>query len=232
CMTAGWWRREAFGAVSVRRRACAIPYTALVAAMEATPRGSFVPVEWHRWTWSQRAVPIECGEVIEGCDLQATVIDALQIGSSHRVLEIGTGSGYTAAVMSRLAAKVITLDRYKTLIEDARIRHDALGLKNIFAMQANGAEVVEDGPYDRIVAWAAFEEPPRRFAEFLTSGGVLVAPVGPGEGVQMIQQFVKTGSRFERTDLMPARLQPLAKGKIGRASCRERWDSIAARRAR
>jgi len=211
-MTVGEGDREGFAAFMLRMRARGINNSELFAAMEATPRGSFVPVEWHRWTWSQRSVPIECGEVIEGCDLQATVIDALQIGSSHRVLEIGTGSGYTAAVMSRLAAKVITLDRYKTLIEDARIRHDALGLKNIVAMQANGAEVVEDGPYDRIVAWAAFEEPPRRFAEFLTSGGVLVAPVGPGEGVQMIQQFVKTGSRFERTDLMPARLQPLAKG--------------------
>jgi len=204
--------REGFAAFMLRMRARGIGSNELFAAMEATPRGSFVPVEWHAWTWSQRSVPIDCEEVIEGCDLQATVINALEIGSGHRVLEIGTGSGYTAAVMSRLANKVISIDRYKTLVEDARIRHEALGLKNVVTQQANGAEAVEDGPYDRIVAWAAFEEPPRRFAEFLTSGGILVAPVGPAEDVQMIQKFVKTGSRFERTDLMPARLQPLAKG--------------------
>lgn len=211
-MSGGAGDREGFAAFMLRMRARGIGGNELFSAMESTPRGSFVPVEWHGWIWSQRSVPIECGEVIEGCDLQATVINALEIGSSHRVLEIGTGSGYTAAVMSRLASRVLSLDRYRTLVENARIRHEALGLKNVITRQENGAEGIDDGPCDRIVSWAAFEEPPRRFAEFLTGGGILVAPVGPAEGVQMIQKFVKTGSRFERTDLMPARVQPLAKG--------------------
>src|SRR5690606_11268210 len=123
-----------------------------------------------------------------GCDLQAVVLDALNVGPNHKVLEIGTGSGYTAAVLSRLAAKVVSIDRYKRLIEDARVRHEALGLKNILCRQGNGLDPVEDSPFDRIVAWAAFEEPPRRFAEMLTSGGVLVAPVGPGDDVQMLQK--------------------------------------------
>ena len=98
------------------------------------------------------------------------------------------------------------------LIEDARVRHEALGINNIVMRQANGLDAIEDGPFDRIVAWAAFEEHPRRFADLLTSGGILVAPVGPGDGEQMLQKFVKMGSRFERTDLMPVRMQPLAKG--------------------
>lgn len=211
-MTGGDMDREGFAAFMLRMRARGIGGSELFSAIEATPRGTFVPAEWHRWTWSQRSVPIECGEVIEGCDLQATVLHALEIGSGHRVLEIGTGSGYTAAVMSRLAARVISLDRYQTLVDNARIRHEGLGLKNVITHKADGAAGVEDGPYDRIVVWAAFEEPPRRFAEFLTSGGILIAPVGPAEEVQLIQKFVKTGSRFERTDIMPARMQPLAKG--------------------
>jgi protein-L-isoaspartate(D-aspartate) O-methyltransferase len=204
--------REGFAAFMLRMRARGVINNALFSAMEATPRGSFVPVEWHAWTWSHRSVPIDCGESIEGCDLQAVVMDALSVGPSHKVLEIGTGSGYSAAVLSRLASKVVSLDRYKRLIEDARMRHDALGLKNVICRQGNGLDPVEDSPFDRIVAWAAFEEPPRRYAEMLTSGGVLVAPVGPGDDVQILQKFVKTGSRFERTDLMPVRMQPLAKG--------------------
>lgn len=211
-MTERVGEREGFAAFMLRVRARGIMNNTLFAAMESIPRGSFVPVEWHAWTWSHRSVPIDCGETVEGCDLQAVVLDALNVGPNHKVLEIGTGSGYTAAVLSRLAAKVVSIDRYKRLIEDARVRHEALGLKNILCRQGNGLDPVEDSPFDRIVAWAAFEEPPRRFAEMLTSGGVLVAPVGPGDDVQMLQKFVKMGSRFERTDLMPVRMQPLAKG--------------------
>ncbi|GAA4534495.1 protein-L-isoaspartate(D-aspartate) O-methyltransferase [Chelativorans composti] len=204
--------REGFAAFMLRMRARGILNNPLFAAMEAIPRGSFVPVEWHNWTWSHRSVPIDCGEVIEGCDLQGVVLDALELGPGHKVLEIGSGSGYTAAVMSRLVSKVVSIDRYKRLIEDARVRHEALGINNIVMRQANGLDAIEDGPFDRIVAWAAFEEHPRRFADLLTSGGILVAPVGPGDGEQMLQKFVKMGSRFERTDLMPVRMQPLAKG--------------------
>ncbi|WP_159585867.1 protein-L-isoaspartate(D-aspartate) O-methyltransferase [Chelativorans xinjiangense] len=204
--------REGFAAFMLRCRARGIASNALFAAMEATPRAGFVPAEWQKWTWSNRTVPIECGETLEACDLQAAVIDALDLQPGVRVLEIGTGSGYTAAVMAKLAERVLTVDRYKTLVEQAHLRHEAFGLENIIVRQEDGLNGVADSPFDRIVAWAAFEEPPRRFVDLLTSGGIMVAPVGPAEDVQVMARFQKIGSRFERSDLEPVRLQPLIKG--------------------
>lgn len=204
--------REGFAAFLLRMRARGIDSGALFSAMEATPRGGFVPAEWKNAVWSNRTVPIECGETLEPCDLQALVIHALEPTPRARVLEIGTGSGYTAAVMARLAARVLTVDRYKTLVERAGQRHEAFGLENVAAHQADGMESMTEGPFDRIAVWAAFAEPPRHFVDYLTSGGIMVAPVGPPDGVQMMTKFVKLGSRFERTELEPVRLQPLVKG--------------------
>ncbi|MCT8997126.1 protein-L-isoaspartate(D-aspartate) O-methyltransferase [Chelativorans intermedius] len=211
-MTATDDEREGFAAFMLRCRARGIGSNALFAAMEATPRSGFVPAEWRKWAWSQRTVPIECGETLEGCDLQATVIEALELKPGLRVWEIGTGSGYTAAVMARLAERVVTIDRYRTLVEQAQLRHEGFGLENIVARQADGLEGPADGPFDRIVVWAAFEEPPRHFVDYLVSGGIMVAPVGPAEDVQTMTKFVKVGSRFERTVLEPVRLQPLTRG--------------------
>jgi len=211
-MTAAGGEREGFAAFMLRMRARGIDSKELFAAMEATPRGGFVPAEWTGCVWSNRTVPIECGETLEACDLHGTVIHALDLKPGLRVLEIGTGSGYTAAVMARMVERVLTIDRYRTLSEQAQQRHQAFGLSNVIVRQGDGTEGAPDGPFDRIVVWAAFEEPPRHFVEFLASGGIMVAPVGPAEDVQMMMRFVKVGSRFERTDLEPVRLQPLVKG--------------------
>ncbi|WP_173931517.1 protein-L-isoaspartate(D-aspartate) O-methyltransferase [Chelativorans sp. Marseille-P2723] len=211
-MSMGEEEREGFAAFILRMRALGVSSKELLSGFEAIPRSAFIAPEWKNFAWSNRSVPIECGETLEPCDLDGIVIDALGLAPNVRVLEVGTGTGYTAAVMSRLAERVLSFDRYKTLIENASQRHDALGLSNISLRQADGSEGPGEGPFDRIVVWAAFEEAPRRFVEFLTSGGVLVAPVGPGDGVQTMARFVKVGSRFERTDLVPVRLQPLAKG--------------------
>jgi protein-L-isoaspartate(D-aspartate) O-methyltransferase len=205
--------REGFAAFLLRLRALGAPPKELLAALEATPRKGFIPAQWQAVAWSDRMVPIECGEAIEGADLQAAVIAALQIESGHRVLEVGTGSGFTAAVMGRLAARVTTVDRYKTLVELARQRFEALQLSNVFVRQADGSNGLPgDGPFDRIVAWAAFEGLPRPFVDQLSSGGIMIAPIGPAEDVQVLARLTKVGSRFERDDIARVRLQPVAKG--------------------
>src|SRR5690606_7941671 len=110
----------------------------LLSVMEATPRKSFVPLQWRDHVWSNRMVPIECGETLEPCDLQAAALAALDVGPEHRVLEIGTGSGYTAALLSRLANRVLSLERYRTLAEQARLRLENLGIDNVVVRQADG----------------------------------------------------------------------------------------------
>lgn len=205
--------REAFAAFLLRLRSKGIVAKELVAAFEATPRRTFLPSRWQSAVWSERMAPIECGEAIEGADLQATVIAALELSNGHRVLEVGTGSGFTAAVMGRLAARVITLERYKTLAEQARQRFERLALANVVGRHADGAVGLPgEGPFDRIVAWAAFDSLPRPFVDQLSSGGIMITPIGSGEGEQVLAKLTKVGSRFERVDIASVRLQPIVKG--------------------
>jgi protein-L-isoaspartate(D-aspartate) O-methyltransferase len=205
--------REGFAAFLLRLRGRGIVHKEMIAAFEATPRRGFLSNLHHDVAWLDRMLPIECGEAIEGADLQAAVIAALAIEPGNRILEIGTGSGYTAAVMARLGGRVVTLDRYKTLTEQARQRFEALGISNAIARQADGSGgLPSEGPFDRIVVWAAFDSLPRAFVDQLSSGGAMVAPIGPEEGEQVLARLTKIGSRFEREDIGTARLQPIAKG--------------------
>lgn len=205
--------RERFAAFVLRMRAAGIDHRALMAAVEATPRLDFMPTQWRADAWSDRMVPIECGETIEGLDLQMRVLAALDLEPGHRVLEIGTGSGFTSAVMGRMAARVLTFDRFKTLVEKARQRHETLGVTNVIVRQADGAQgAMAEGPFDRIVAWAAYESLPRGFVDQLATGGIMIAPIGPAEDIQVMERLVKLGSRFDRDVIANVRLQPMATG--------------------
>jgi len=202
--------REGFAAFLLRLRGRGTVPKALIAAFEATPRRGFLAAHFHQLAWSDRMLPIECGEAIEGADMQAAVIAALAIEAGNRVLEIGAGSGYTEAVMSRLAARIVTIDRYKTLVEQARQRFEALGIGNVIVRQADGSGgLPAEGPFDRIVAWAAFDSLPRFLLDQLSSGGIVIAPIGPEEGEQVLAKLTKVGSRFEREDIGLVRLQPI-----------------------
>lgn len=184
----------------------------LMAAFEATPRQDFVPEQWKDAAWSDRTVPLDCGEALEGIDLQAAVLQALGVEPGHRVLEVGTGSGYTAALMARLSARLTTIERFRMLSEAARQRFEAMGLTGITQRHADGSNGLHaNGPYDRIVVWAAFESLPRTFADQLATNGVMIAPIGPGDDLQDLARLSKVGSRFEREDLARVRFQPIAR---------------------
>ncbi|HHZ10119.1 MAG TPA: protein-L-isoaspartate(D-aspartate) O-methyltransferase [Rhizobiales bacterium] len=205
--------REGFAAFMLRLRATGMVTRELAAAFEATPRRAFLPGQWHSVAWSDRMIPIACGETIEGVDLQASVVRALDLQPGVRVLEIGTGSGYTAAVMSRLAGRVLTVERYKTLATQARAALEALGIQNVQVRHADGANGLPgEGPFDRIVVWAAFDNLPRAYVDQLSIGGVMIAPIGAAEAPQSLARLTKVGSRFEREDIGKVRLQPITPG--------------------
>lgn len=202
--------REGFAALCLRLRAKGVTATDLLNAIEQTPRHLFVPPEHAAVAWSTRTIPIECGALMEGVDLAAELVDTLKLKPSHRVLEIGTGSGFTAAVMGRLAERVLTIDRYKTLVTLAQERMDKLSLRNVIVRQADGSSGLQgEGTFDRIVVTAAFTTLPRIYAEQLVSGGMMVAPVLQEDGSCRMIRLMKTGSRFERTELFDAPYQPI-----------------------
>lgn len=210
-MTARLTDRERFAAFLMRARARGITDARLLDAFEATPRRGFVPAAFVESAYSDRTVPIDCGEVIEGLDLQATVLHALGIEENHRVLEVGTGSGYTAAVMAHLAQRVTTAERFKSLCEQAKSRFEALRIANITVRHADAKNGLSgEGPFDRIVVWAAFDAMPRAFVDQLATNGVMVCAIGPEDGEQVLTRLSKIGSRFEREDLMKVRFQPIA----------------------
>lgn len=204
--------RPAFAAMLMRLRAKGIAGRELVEALQATPRRGFIPSQWQDVSWSDRMIPIGCGEVLEGVDLQAMILHALQLEPGHRVLEVGTGSGFTAAVLSKLSARVLTVERFRVLATEARKRMEALGITNVTVKHADGSSgAAAEGPYDRIVVWAAFESLPRTFSDQLATNGIMIAPIGVADGEQTLAKLSKVGSRFDREDIGHARLQPIAR---------------------
>jgi protein-L-isoaspartate(D-aspartate) O-methyltransferase len=202
--------KEGFAALCLRLRGRSITATDLLNAVEQTPRHIFTPAEHAGSAWSSRTIPIECGALMEGVDLAAELVDALKLKPSHRVLEIGTGSGFTAAVMARLAERVLTVDRYKTLVTLAQERMDRLSLRNVVVRQADGSSGLQgEGTFDRIVVTASFATLPRIYAEQLVSGGMMIAPVIQENGIARMVKLMKTGSRFELVELFDTPYQPV-----------------------
>jgi len=204
--------REGFAAFLLRMRGIGLDDKPLMTAIEAVPRRDFVEAQFRHLALGPRTIPIACGETLEGLDLQARIIHALGIDGGQRVFEIGTGSGYSAAVMSKLAKRVYTVERFRTLHQDAVLRVRNLGIGNIIANQADGSAGSDDGPFDRIVSWAAFGSIPRQFVDQLVSGGVMVCAIGGPEQPQALARLSKTGSRFEREDIGTVRFQPIVTG--------------------
>lgn len=202
--------KEGFAALVLRLRSEGINDLDLLTAVEQTPRSLFVPPQYADQAYSSRSIPIECGAFMEGADLAVRLLAHLHVKPGQRVLEIGTGSGFMSAVLGRLSERVMSIDRYKTLITAAQRRLDNLGLRNVVLRQADGSHgLTGEGTFDRILSTAAFPTMPRFFAEQLVSGGVLLAPLMTGEESCIIVRLTKTGSRFDREDLFEVPYLPL-----------------------
>lgn len=207
--------REGLAALLMRVRSEDFVAGRLMEAVEAIPRRLFVPADVTD-PYGEHSFPLPCGQTMPSARTAVRLAAALRIQPEHRVLEIGTGSGYVTALLARLALHVVTLERYRTLSSAAADRLRSCSLSNVTCVQEDGrAGYMEAGPFDRILVHGCFDELPRVFVEQMASGAMLVAPIGPGAAEQQVVRHHKQGSRFELTPLFPIRLQPL---EIGKAS--------------
>ncbi|MBY5552530.1 protein-L-isoaspartate(D-aspartate) O-methyltransferase [Rhizobium leguminosarum] len=209
-MTARLAEKEGFAALVLRLRAEGISDLDLLTAVEQTQRSLFVPPQFADDAYSSRTIPIECGSFLEGIDFAVRILHHLKLKPGQRVLEIGTGSGFTAAVMGRLAERVLSIDRYKTLTSAAQRRMESLGLRSVVVRQADGSAGMQgEGTFDRILVTAAFNAMPRFYTDQLVSGGSMIAPLMISENECRMVRLTKTGSRFEREELFEAPYLPI-----------------------
>jgi protein-L-isoaspartate(D-aspartate) O-methyltransferase len=197
--------------LNLRRRG--ISDQAVLRTMEEIPRDVFVASGDRGDAYRDSALAIACGQTISQPFVVAYMTEQLQLQRSHRVLEIGTGSGYQAAILSRLCREVLTIERYRTLADSARIRLEQLGCHNIEVMLGDGFDVPANvGDFDRIIVTAAMEQIPQTLTARLEPGGVLIAPVGPHQGTQTLIRVVRTPAGFERKALVDVRFVPALPG--------------------
>jgi protein-L-isoaspartate(D-aspartate) O-methyltransferase len=182
-------------------------------AMEAIDRGAFVRGIFAERAYEDMPLPIACGQTISQPSVVALMSEALEVGDRDKVLEIGTGSGYQAAILSRLARRVYTVDRHRRLVREARAVFEALGLSNITALAADGSfGLPEQAPFDRILVTAAAEDPPGPLLGQLREGGIMVLPVGQSDTVQSLIKVRRTARGFDYEELRPVRFVPLLEG--------------------
>ncbi|MEN3793317.1 methyltransferase domain-containing protein [Fulvimarina sp. MAC3] len=185
---------------------------ALLKAVAELSREAFLPVSGAR-SFAPGPVPIDCGETMPDATTAVRLVSLLDLQPENMVLEIGTGSGYITALMTRIALHVTTLDRYRRLLSKAEAALKRADVTNVTLVHADGAEGYLDGaPYDRIIVHAAFPSPPRIFLDQMKQQARLICAVGPGDEAQMLVRLTRVGSRFEREDLWPVYYQPLGSG--------------------
>lgn len=169
-------------------------------AMEKTPREQFVEKPFEASAYENTALPIACGQTISQPFIVAFITQALEVTPKHRVLEIGTGSGYQAAVLGRLASWVYTVERHRPLLDGAKQRFSKLRLHNVVVRHSDGLKGwPEQAPFDRIVLSAAVESVPQALVDQLKPGGILIAPVGSERFSQRLVKIIRTESGTNRT---------------------------------
>lgn len=182
-------------------------------AMEVIDRGPFIRGIFAERAYEDMPLPIACGQTISQPSVVGLMTQALKISPRDKVLEVGTGSGYQAAVLSRLARRVYTVDRHRRLVREARDLFEEMNLTNITAITADGSFGLPDqAPFDRILVTAAAEDPPSTLIDQLKTGGIMVIPVGQSDAVQHLIVARKTENGLEYDELRQVRFVPLLEG--------------------
>ncbi len=190
----------------------------VLTAMERIDRGLFVRGHFASRAYDDMPLPIACGQTISQPSVVGLMTQALCLTGREKVLEVGTGSGYQAAILSQLARRVYTVDRHRRLVVAASEIFRQMDLTNITAVTADGSfGLPGQAPFDRILLTAAAEDPPSPLLAQLKIGGIMVLPVGQSDTVQSLIRVTRNDSGFDYDELMPVRFVPLVEG-LGRDS--------------
>jgi protein-L-isoaspartate(D-aspartate) O-methyltransferase len=182
-------------------------------AMEKVDRGLFVKGLFADRAYEDMPLPIACGQTISQPSVVGLMTQALNVQPRDMVLEVGTGSGYQAAILAHLARRIYTVDRHRRLVREAGDLFRDLGLTNITALVVDGSHgLPEQAPFDRILVTAAAEDPPGPLLAQLKIGGIMVLPVGQSDTVQNLIRVTRTADGFDYDELGPVRFVPLVEG--------------------
>lgn len=185
----------------------------VLAAMERIDRGAFVRGIFADRAYEDMPLPIACGQTISQPSVVGLMTQALEVGPRDKVLEVGTGSGYQAAVLSQLVRRVYTVDRHRRLVREAEALFRTLNLSNITAVTADGSRgLPEQAPFDRILVTAAAEDPPGPLLAQLRVGGIMIVPVGQSDAVQSLIKVSRSETGVDYEELRPVRFVPLVEG--------------------
>lgn len=185
----------------------------VLSAMEKIDRGAFVTGLFAERAYDDTPLPISCGQTISQPSVVGLMTQALEVTARDKVLEVGTGSGYQAAILSLLARRVYTVDRHRRLVREAEARFRELGLANITAIAGDGSRGLPDqAPFDRILVTAAAEDPPGPLLAQLREGGIMIVPVGQSDTVQSLIKVRRGAGGFDYEELRPVRFVPLIEG--------------------
>ena len=187
--------------------------TRVLTAMEDIDRGPFVGGIFTERAYEDMPLPIPCGQTISQPSVVGLMTQALDVSPRDKVLEVGTGSGYQAAILSQLARRVYTVDRHRRLVAEAKSIFEAMDLGNITAFTADGSFGLPDqAPFDRIIVTAAAEDTPGPLLGQLKVGGIMVLPVGQSDTVQSMIKVTRHESGFDYQEMRPVRFVPLLEG--------------------
>ncbi len=183
-------------------------------ALEMVNREQFLKGLFAQRAYEDTPLPIECGQTISQPSIVGLMTQALRITNRNKILEIGTGSGYQTAILSKLARRIYSVERFKPLYEEARAIFRKLQLNNITSVWGDGSQgVVEQQPFDRIIVTAAAEDPPPTLLNQLKIGGIMVIPVGQSDEIQKLIRVERTEKNFKYEDLCDVRFVPLLEGR-------------------
>ena len=182
-------------------------------AMERVDRKNFVTSVFSEKAYDDTPLPIACGQTISQPTVVGLMTQALQVTSRDKVLEVGTGSGYQAAILSLLARRVYTVERHSLLANNASKVFQKLNISNITTVCADGGYGLEQqAPFDRIIVTAASDDPPASLLSQLKTGGIMVIPVGQSDNIQNLIKIAKTDGGYDYQDLQTVRFVPLVAG--------------------